>query len=715
MNKEELMALVKKHAQLDAEEVLRAYETAERAHAEQKRDGGEPYITHPAAVAGLLVGIGMDTPTIIAALLHDVVEDTTMTLDDVRKIFGEEVAFFVEGVTRLERLPSASTRTDESHMEEAQAALERTGGFSVQDKEQAARYARTMTEALRKRSEDISARAETLRKMFLATAQDIRVALIKLADRLHNMRTLGACAPEKRVRISQETMDIYAPLASRLGMGEWKGQLEDLSFPHLYPKEYEWLTKQIGKAYREREAYIEKVLPIVRAYLVEEGVEPVELHARPKHHWSLYQKLLKRDMELGAIYDLMAIRILVRDIEECYKALGAVHKHFTPLPGRIKDYIALPKGSGYQSLHTTVFCVDGRITEFQIRTPEMHWQAEFGIAAHWQYKEAKGGKAKARKSSSGKSGKLQWIEQIQEWQKYAKGTKEFIDALKLDFLGRRIFVFTPKGDITDLPAGATAVDFAYAIHSEIGHRCAGAKADGRMIPLSQALENGMLVEIMTRKDPQPNRDWLQSVKTSEARKKIMAWFRKYDAERESAIAPKAQESADAASGARHEAPMQAGDIAIKAPRARGGAVTIEAAGMRGVLTRLAKCCAPLPGDAIEGYVTLHDGIAIHKAACPSLKKTRDPARRIPVSWQSGKDAAHPATIRIRSRTRVGMLRDVSEVISKAGFNILSLTAFDTPDGEAVQIITVEVRNTEELEWLSGRIKAIKDIFSVERV
>ena len=630
VTKEQLIAVIQKHPHLDADMIERAYDVAAKAHQGQKRESGEPYITHPASVAALLADVGMDAPTVAAGLLHDVAEDTPVTIEDIRGAFGEEVAFFVEGVTKLEKIP--------------------TGGGA--------------------------AKTETLRKMFLATAQDIRVALIKLADRLHNMQTLRTCTTEKCQRIAQETMDIYAPLASRLGMGEWKGQLEDLAFPHLYPKEYEWLLQRVDKIYTERASYAEKIVPIIKEHLAADNLVPLELHARPKHYWSLYQKLLAHDMDLSKIHDLVALRIIVENVEECYRALGVLHKHFTPLPGRIKDYIALPKGSGYQSLHTTVFCVDGRITEFQIRTPAMHEEAEYGIAAHWHYKKRQGEKKTSQKvrKTSRLGNKLKWIDQLQEWQKAAKGSKEFMDALKLEFLKKRIFVFTPRGDIIDLPLGATAVDFAYAIHSEIGHRCAGAKADGRIIPLSQALESGMLVEIMTRKDPQPSRDWSLLVKTAEAKKKIFAWFKRHDEKEQEGVSEEVELNKE---GTAEEHPK------TKKPSSAKGGTRIVVKGMQNVLTRLAKCCSPLPGEAIEGYIAVQGGITIHKETCANLKKAKAP-RRIPVSWEDGLLALHPATIKIRSQSRVGLLRDVSEIISKSGFNILSLTGFDTPDGEGVQ-------------------------------
>jgi len=651
MTRQELFVLIKKHPYLEGERIAAAYKLAALAHAGQKRDGGEPYITHPTAVAGLLVSIGMDTPTIVAALLHDTVEDTPVTGAEIKKQFGEEVAFFVEGVTKLEKLP--------------------IGGSA--------------------------ARTETLRKMFLATAQDIRVALIKLADRLHNMQTLYVCLPKKQQQIAQETMDIYAPLAERLGMGEWKAQLEDLAFPVVYPTEYTWLTSRIGKEYEERKRYIARVVPVVRQHLAAEGLVPLELHARPKHYWSLYRKLLAHDMDMASIHDLVALRMLVASVEECYRALGVVHKHFTPLPGRIKDYIALPKGSGYQSLHTTVFCIDGRITEFQVRTPAMHHQAEYGIASHWMYKEGSTAQElrEARKE-------LKWVQQIKEWQKAARGSKEFVDALKLEFLKSRIFVFTPKGDIIDLPVGATAVDFAYAIHTEIGHRCAGAKTDGRIVPLSEALKMGSLVEVITRKDPQPSRDWLMFVKTSEARKKISAWFRKQtDTPGLPQDATETTESEDV--------------FLQKRRHAQTLPAHVIAEGLKGILTRMARCCTPLPGDAIEGYVTQAYGITVHKRECPNLQKSRDAKRRIPVSWEAGVEAIYPATIKIRSHTRVGLLKDISEAIAKAGINILSLTAFDTPEGEAVQIATIEVKHIEQLDELVTKIKSIRNVFSVERV
>jgi GTP diphosphokinase / guanosine-3',5'-bis(diphosphate) 3'-diphosphatase len=668
MEKSEFLSILDKSSELDKQTVLRAFEFAERAHANQLRDDGSPYITHPAAVAAILAKVGMDTPTVTAALLHDVAEDTEMTLAEISKEFGEEVAFFVDGVTKLAKMPFSA---------ENPAAMDTIA-----------------------RPEKI----ETLRKMFLATARDIRVALIKLADRMHNMQTLGACAAEKQMRISKETMDIYAPLASRLGMGEWKGILEDLAFPYLYPKEYEWLTSRVERAYHERQAYIEKILPDIKALLATEGIVPVALHARPKHYWSLYQKLLVSEMDLSKIHDLVALRIIVETGEECYKALGVIHKHFTPLPGKIKDYIALPKGSGYRSLHTTVFCIDGHITEFQIRTAEMHYEAEFGIAAHWLYKEK--GRSPKKKDAPGIAKNLSWIGQLQAWQKAAKGSKEFLEALKLEFLRRRIFVFTPKGDVIDLPAGATAVDFSYAIHSEVGHRCTGAKSDGRIIPLSAALENGSVVEILTRKELLPNRDWLLFVKTIEAKKKITAWF---NAHRSAALNLKKEGVSGAA-----DAAMQP-QIKIKKPALLDHNISVVAGeNMRNVLTRVAKCCSPLPGDEIDGYITLQGGIAVHKRGCASLRRAKDPQRRIPVSWGVAKGAKHPATVKVRGRARVGLVRDASEVISKSGVNILSLTAYDTPDGEGVLNVTLEVAGKKELADIMAKLRMVKNVFSVEQ-
>jgi GTP pyrophosphokinase len=447
------------------EELLRrAYAFAAEAHRGQLRSSGEPYITHPLAAALTLAHMGLDDTTIAAAILHDVVDDTPVTIEEIKKVFGEEIAFLVQGVTKLGKL---KYRGVERHV-------------------------------------------ENLRKMFLAMAEDIRTVLIKLADRLHNMETIAALPPEKQRRIALETLEIYAPLAGRLGIGELKAKLEDLSFPIVFPQDHRWLLSNVREAYAERHAYIDRLIPLVRRILTEENLPPVEIHARAKHYYSLWLKLQRYGMDLSKIYDLVAVRIIAPDITACYATLGALHKHWRPLLGRIKDYISVPKPNGYQSLHTTVFCEEGKIVEFQIRTPEMHAQAEYGIAAHWLYSES-------GKESLKRPERFRWVEQLRDWQREVRGTDEFLDTLRIDFFKDRIFVFTPKGDVIELPDGATPIDFAYHIHSELGDTAIGAKINDRFQGLDTILRNGDVVEILTKRGQKPSPKWLEFARTSLAR------------------------------------------------------------------------------------------------------------------------------------------------------------------------------------------------------
>lgn len=447
-----------------------AYDLAWRAHRGQKRESGEPYIQHPLNIALTLVKMNLDTETVAAALLHDVVEDTEYTLSDIEKSFGKIIAFLVDGVTKLDKIKYSG----------------------------------------------VKGREENLRKMFLAMAKDIRVVLIKLADRYDNMQTLHYLTQEKQKTIALETLEIYAPIAYRLGMGDLKGQLEDLAFKYLYKEKYKWLESEMTERYEIRKNYINKLEPVIYKIFKKENIAPLEIHARAKHFYSLYKKLLRHQMDFDKIHDLVAARIIMKNVEDCYLALGAIHQVWKPVSGLIKDYIATPKPNGYQSLHTSVFGPEGKITEIQIRTPEMHEKAENGIAAHWAYKERNHFGANLNVSKK----ELAWVEQLREWQKTARGSDEFFDSLKIDFLKDRIFVLTPKGDALDLPEGATPVDFAYAIHSDIGHQCSGAKINGKIMPLSTELQSGDAVEILIQKNKKPSEDWLSFVKTNLAKERI---------------------------------------------------------------------------------------------------------------------------------------------------------------------------------------------------
>lgn len=564
----------------DFDLIERAYEFAKKIHAGQKRASGEDYITHCIGAAEIVADLKVDSKTIAATLLHDVIDDgpgDKVELEkQVEKEFGREITRLVNGITKLGKI----------------------------------------------KYRNIQRQVENLRKMFLAMAEDIRVVIIKLADRLHNMRTLSALPEEKQQRIANETLNIYAPLADRLGIGHLKGELEDLSFKYLMKGEYQWLLNQVREQIDQREKYLEKIIPDLKKELLKEGIGIIEIHWRAKHYWSLYKKLQRYEMNLNRIYDLVALRIIVRDIDDCYATLGLIHKLWRPLPGRIKDYIALPKPNGYQSIHTTVFCQGGKITEIQIRTLKMHEEAEHGIAAHWYYAEQKGLKSYLKKIFTPAPEKeLRWIKQLRDWQKETHAApEEFFQSLKIDFFKDRIFVFTPQGDVIDLPESATPLDFAYQIHSDIGQHCQGAKVDGKMVALSTPLHNGQVVEIITQKNARPSQDWLKIAKTNQALNKIRRWLTAGESKKETAeIIEKEQP--------RPEAPAKI------APRQSTLKPEVEISGGQKIATSLAKCCNPRPPDEIVGYITLHQRITVHKSNCRSLAKIKDPSRLINANWK----------------------------------------------------------------------------------
>ncbi len=465
------------------QKIKKAYDLAFRLHQGQKRKNGEPYFNHVLAVAETIAEWGLDEASIMAGLLHDVVEDTTYTSEQIKKEFGEEVAFLVEGVTKLGKIKYSG----------------------------------------------VERQVENLRKMMLALSQDLRVIIIKLADRLHNMKTLNALPPQKQKRIALETSEIYAPLAYRLGMQWISGELEDLAFPYIYPKEYRWLIDNVKEKYDERAAYVEKVKPILNKTLTDAGIEVLKLDYRAKRYSSLYKKLLREDMNIEKIYDLIALRIVVKSVEDCYAALGIIHNNWPPLPNKIKDYIALPKPNGYRSLHTTVFFIDNKITEIQIRTEEMHKESETGIAAHWAYELSKSTKGYLdNKASFANKKELQWVNQLKNWQNEFSNPEEFLESLKIDFFKDRIFVITPKGEVMDLPTGSTPVDFAYQIHTDIGNSCSGAKVNGKIVPLDYQLRSGDILEIFTQKNKKPSESWLEFVKSTNAKNHIKSGLKAKD-------------------------------------------------------------------------------------------------------------------------------------------------------------------------------------------
>lgn len=540
------------------------------AHEGQKRLSGEEYIVHPLHAAYFLSELGLDATTVAACLLHDTIEDTRLTVGEIEKEFGKEIAFLVEGVTKLGKIE-----------------LEPSAGNSEKEN---------------------TRHLNSLKKMFFAMAEDIRVILIKLADRYHNMETLKYLPGEDQKRVASETLEIFAPIAARLGMGHLKGQFEDMAFPYVRPAEYSWLIKRVKTKYADNLNYIERTKPIIKRKLEDAGIEILEMNARVKHLFSLYQKLLRRDMDFGKIFDLAAMRIIVPDIVSCYETLGVIHKHYKPLPGLIKDYISLPKPNGYQSLHTTIFCEKGKIVEIQIRTAEMHEYAENGIAAHWAYSES--GKKKPIKTNAKD---IQWVTQLKNFLKEIKTGEEFSN-LKIDFFKNRIFVFTPKGEVKDLPEGATPVDFAYAIHTDLGHAILGAKANNKMVPLHYELKNGDVVEILKGKNPKPSFDWLKIVKTAEARKKIKAWFRDSPSPQNLRyVAPTSPEQKSFKKSSARKQPKEQ-PTPLAEPLIQN---------QKGLLYKLAKCCNPTPDKKIKGYVTLNKGVSVHLSSCSNLKSAQE--------------------------------------------------------------------------------------------
>jgi len=560
---------------LDQKLIARAFDFAQKIYGGQKRLSGQTLLDHCAEIALALAEINLGSSVVAAGLLHEALERIGLPKKELAKEFGDEIAFLVEGVTNISRLEHRGT--------------ERT--------------------------------VENLRKLFLATAKDIRVVLIKLVNRTFGLKTIYVFNKEKQKRLAKETLEIYAPVAYRLGMRKICGELEDLAFPIVMPEEYRWLTNQVKDKYQEREKYLQKLTPLVKRELEKASIPIIEISSRAKRYYSLYKKLQRYDMNLNKIYDLVALRIIVKSIDDCYSALGVIHKLWRPLPGRIKDYIAWPKPNGYRSLHTTVFCPDGKITEIQIRTPEMHNEAEYGIAAHWYYSEQKGLVSYIKKLFTRPPEKeLKWVQQLQKWQEeIPTGSEELIESLKIDYFKDRIFVFTPLGDVIDLPEGATPVDFAYHVHTSVGHRCVGAKVDNKMVALDKELSNGQVVEIITQKKEKPSQDWLRFVKTNLAKSRIRNWFKKNRTEPEEGKKPPEEKLKIQ----QKEKPVFPLSPALP---------PVEIIGESKILTTFAKCCRPQPGDKIIGYITVNRGVSIHRADCPTISK-KNAQRLIPVSWK----------------------------------------------------------------------------------
>ncbi|MBC2877033.1 MULTISPECIES: RelA/SpoT family protein [Streptomyces] len=712
-------------------QIERAYQVAERWHRGQKRKSGDPYITHPLAVTTILAELGMDPATLMAGLLHDTVEDTEYGLDDLRRDFGDQVALLVDGVTKLDRVQFGE-----------------------------------------------AAQAETVRKMVVAMAKDPRVLVIKLADRLHNMRTMRYLKREKQEKKARETLEIYAPLAHRLGMNTIKWELEDLAFAILYPKMYDEIVRLVAERAPKRDEYLAIVTDEVQADLRAARIKAT-VTGRPKHYYSVYQKMIVRGRDFAEIYDLVGIRVLVDTVRDCYAALGTVHARWNPVPGRFKDYIAMPKFNMYQSLHTTVIGPSGKPVELQIRTFDMHRRAEYGIAAHWKYKqEAVAGASKIRTDVPKDAGKNQdtvndmaWLRQLLDWQKETEDPGEFLESLRFDLSRNEVFVFTPKGDVIALPAGATPVDFAYAVHTEVGHRTIGARVNGRLVPLESTLDNGDLVEVFTSKAPGagPSRDWLGFVKSPRARNKIRAWFSKE--RRDEAI----EQGKDAIARAmrKQNLPIQrilTGDSLVtlahemrypdisslyaaigeghvaaqgvvqKLVQALGGedAATEdieESAPIRGrskrrssadpgvvvkgvddVWVKLARCCTPVPGDPIIGFVTRGNGISVHRADCVNVDSlSQQPERIIDVEWAPTQSSVFLVAIQVEALDRSRLLSDVTRVLSDQHVNILSAAVQTSRDRVATSRFTFEMGDPKHLGHVLKAVRGVEGVYDVYRV
>jgi len=711
----------------DIEKIREAYLFAAEAHKGQVRKSGEPYIEHPVAVAEILVNMQMDVTSAVAALLHDVVEDTNVTLDDLRARFGETLAMLVDGLTKLERIQFRSKEEQQN---------------------------------------------ENYRKMFVAMAQDIRVILIKLADRLHNMRTLKFQSEEAQRRIAHETLEIYCPIAHRLGMSAIKWEMEDIALRYLNPQQYYRIANLMQKKRAEREQYIADVIERIREKLAEMGIQG-DISGRPKHIYSIYKKMVDKNKQFNEIYDLLAIRIIVDNVKDCYATLGIIHTLWRPMPGRFKDYIAMPKANMYQSLHTTVIGPNGEPLEVQIRTWEMHKTSEYGIAAHWAYKEGQ------TNPNAGFGEKVKWFREILELQNEARDAAEFMESLKMDFFSDLVFVFSPKGEVFELPAGSVPLDFAYRVHTEVGNRTIGAKVNGRIVPLDYKLKTGDIVEILTSKHSYgPSQDWLKIAQSSHARSKIKQWFKKEKREeniqrgreaierelkrlglepsewmQDEKMQPVAAKFAfndiedmlsavgfggitaaqivtrlteklrrEAEEAEKIELSAEVKEVKPPATAAVGqrkrSAQGIRVKGVENLLVRFARCCNPVPGDEIVGYITRGRGVSVHRADCnnlPSQENDEEAARVIEVEWEESVEANYAVDIEIRGHDRKGLLNEVLSVVAESKTNIAAVSGRSDKNKLALIHMTILIRNVEHLQSVVDKIKRVRDIFSVQRI
>ncbi|MCZ2121621.1 MAG: bifunctional (p)ppGpp synthetase/guanosine-3',5'-bis(diphosphate) 3'-pyrophosphohydrolase [Anaerolineales bacterium] len=724
-----LEQLSDKYSITDRELILRAYNFAKKAHGEQKRHSGEPYINHCVAVASILAELNVPCEALVAGLLHDTVEDTEVTLADIRGEFGEAVKYLVDGVTKLTQIPRVS-RGDQHNGQDVETEKAQTTSAAAFGRKEAIAH-------------------ETLRKTFLAMGEDVRVVLIKLADRLHNMRTLGHMPEHKRKRIAQETLEIFAPLANRLGIWPLKWELEDLAFRYVNPEKYKEIAEQLDGKRPEREAQMEEIKTNLLRLLEKNNIH-AEISGRPKHIYSIYKKMLKKDKPFDMVRDVRAVRLIVPDVISCYSALGVIHTTWRPLRDEFDDYIATPKDNFYQSLHTAVVYDDKRPLEVQIRTPEMHMNAEYGIAAHWVYKE--GGKQQANKNYEQR---INTLRSMMDWRTEVNDATEFVEAMKMDVFQDRVYIFTPRGDIIDLPAGSTPIDFAYQVHTDIGHRCRGARINGKLVPLYHELKTGDQVDILTTKRGGPSRDWLNPnlglVKTSRTRAKIKNWFKKQQDEQNLAqgrtivereiqrLGLKDQNYEDLAKHLGYKTfneffiDLGRGELALNkvirelAENDEGQDIlahisgqlpdststdAIEVVGLKGMLSNMAKCCNPMPGDQIVGYITRGRGATIHRQDCPNILKTEDRERLLQVDW-GHLERTYPIPIKIRAYDRQGLTSDITTLLNSEGVNILNITVGVNKSLAELRLI-VEVKNLTHLSRILTRIENLPNVLEAVR-
>ncbi|MDH3808876.1 MAG: bifunctional (p)ppGpp synthetase/guanosine-3',5'-bis(diphosphate) 3'-pyrophosphohydrolase [Desulfuromonadales bacterium] len=705
-----LEAIRSYHADADLDAVRKAYVYSAKVHQGQTRLSGDSYMTHLMEVASILTRLHMDVPTIMTGLLHDTIEDTLSTEAELREVFGDEVTEMVDGVTKISKIT-----------------------FKTSEERQ----------------------AENFRKMLLAMARDIRVILVKLADRLHNMRTLSHQPEERRLKIAQETADIYAPLANRLGISWVKSELEDLSLRYLEPDTYKTLSKKLSQHRRERDKYVATVKKKLEDILKEHDIDG-QVQGRLKHICSIHKKIVKQKIEFEQIHDLIAFRIIVPTVRDCYAMLGVIHSSWKPVPGRFKDFIAMPKANMYQSLHTTVFGPSGQRMEVQMRTAEMHSVAEEGIAAHWKYKEGKS-------AAHADEGRFSWLRQMLEWQKELKDSSEFMSSVKVDLFPEEVYVFTPDGDVKELPKQSTPIDFAYSVHSDVGHRCNGAKVNGRLVPLRTELKNGDIVDIITSTNQTPSKDWLKFVKTSKAKNRIRHWVKDQERQKSLELGRDLLEkelrkfgfsynralNLDTVKGALSELgfrnfedlqaavgygkvtcnqvlsriipeqfkaeapkPSKISQVLGKIRRKPVDAINVQ--GLEGILVRFSKCCNPLPGDEVIGFISQGLGVTVHAADCPRVLET-DPDRRVEVSWNRQKGATRSVKIRVYSLDQKGILATITKVITKNAANILRASVYSTNDGRGIHSFEIDVQDVQHLTRVMESVQKVKGVQQVERV